>query len=468
TNNWYTDISCEANKAFNASTAITENKDLYAKRENKTFIAIEFITEKGTVDPSSIEGWATIVGMQVQLPTLTCEGHTFAGWYSSAETAKAATDNGRIGDAGDTYTATANTTLYAGWTVNTYTITVSTTDATVSVTNGQKADYGATITFTVSYDKDGSKSTTVTDAIGNTLKSGEGTSFSFTMPASNVTINAKSEDPCFAAGTLITMADGTLVPVEQLKPADFILSYDFETGAYVPAIVAEVTNHGEDYYEVVTLTFSDNSTIRIIASHGFFNVTEMKYLDITTTNYEDYIGHNFMAYDGNGNTIIKELVSATVTTEITTSYSLTAAIYINAIADGLITITPPMTNWYNMFVVDDNLKWNEELMAADIAQYGLFTYEEVEHLIPYEIFVASNFKYFKVAFAKGLVTMDEIEAFVAWYNELIESGEIVLGDMSQYLPPRETTTTDVAEATLPPQVVTGDEQQQDTVEESIE
>ena len=262
------------------------------------------------------------------------------------------------------------------------------------------------------------------------------------MPASNVTINAKSEDPCFAAGTLITMADGTLVPVEQLKPADFILSYDFETGAYVPTIVAEVTNHGEDYYEVVTLTFSDNSTIRIIASHGFFNVTEMKYLDITTTNYEDYIGHNFMAYDGNGNTIIKELVSATVTTEITTSYSLTAAIYINAIADGLITITPPMTNWYNMFVVDDNLKWNEELMAADIAQYGLFTYEEVEHLIPYEIFVASNFKYFKVAFAKGLVTMDEIEAFVAWYNELIESGEIVLGDMSQYLPPRETTTTD--------------------------
>ena len=261
---------------------------------------------------------------------------------------------------------------------------------------------------------------------------------------------------CFAPGTLITMADGSLVAIENLKPGDFVLSYDFETGTFVPTIVAEVTNHGIDKHQTMTLRFDDNSTIKIIAYHGFFDVTEMRYLDISVDNYQDYIGHEFMAYDGNGNVVIKRLVSATVSTEETSSYSLTAAVYINAIADGLITITPPMTNWYNMFDVDGNFKWNEQLMTQDIDKYGLFTYAEVESMIPYEIFVASNFRYFKVAMAKGLVSMAEIEEFVAWYNELIESGEIVLGDMSQFLPPQETTnTTDAVEATLPPPVATG-------------
>ena len=261
---------------------------------------------------------------------------------------------------------------------------------------------------------------------------------------------------CFAPGTLITMADGSLVAIENLKPGDFVLSYDFETGSFTPTIVAEVTNHGLTECQILTLNFNNNTSIRLIAYHGFFDVTEMRYLDISVDNYQDYIGHEFMAYDGNGNVVIKRLVSATVSTEQTSSYSLTAAVYINAIADGLITITPPMTNWYNMFDVDGNFKWNEQLMAQDIDKYGLFTYAEVESMIPYEIFVASNFRYFKVAMAKGLVTMAEIEEFVAWYNELIESGEIVLGDMSQFLPPQENTnTTDAVEATLPPPVVTG-------------
>ena len=263
---------------------------------------------------------------------------------------------------------------------------------------------------------------------------------------------------CFAPGTLITMADGSLVTIENLNPGDFILSYDFETGAFVPTIVAEVTSHGLTECQILTLRFSNNTSIKIIASHGFFDVTEMRYLDISVDNYQDYIGHEFMAYDGNGNVVIKRLVSATVSIETTVSYTLTAAVHINAIADGLITITPPMTNWYNMFKVDGNFKWNEQLMAQDIDKYGLFTYAEVESMIPYEIFVASNFRYFKVAMAKGLVTIAEIEEFVAWYNELIESGEIVLGDMSQFLPPQETSpTTEVVEATLPPPVVLSEE-----------
>ena len=54
----------------------------------------------------------------VILPTPTWAGHTFLGWYT------ASTGGTKVGDGGDTYTPTANITLYAHWTTNTVTITI--------------------------------------------------------------------------------------------------------------------------------------------------------------------------------------------------------------------------------------------------------------------------------------------------------------------------------------------------------
>ena len=55
----------------------------------------------------------------VTLPTATRTGYTFAGWYD------AATGGTKIGDAGDSYTPTADKTLYAHWTANNYVFDVN-------------------------------------------------------------------------------------------------------------------------------------------------------------------------------------------------------------------------------------------------------------------------------------------------------------------------------------------------------
>lgn len=231
---------------------------------------------------------------------------------------------------------------------------------------------------------------------------------------------------CFVKGTLISMADGSFRKIEELKPGELILSYDFETGKYISTPVAEVTNHGENVYDVLRLHFDDESSIGIIQGHGFFDVTLKKYVDIDENNYKQYIGHEFMKCI-DGRTTIAKLVTGEISVEKTCSYSLLAAVTINAIADGFVTITPPITDWYNMFEVGDDLKWDEEKKREDIEKYGLFEYDEVKDIVPYEIYVASNFKYYKVAFAKGLLTMEDVKRFLEWYRSLERNGEIKLG-----------------------------------------
>ena len=231
---------------------------------------------------------------------------------------------------------------------------------------------------------------------------------------------------CVIKGTLITMADGSFRKIEELKPGELILSYDFETGKYISTPAAEVTNHGENVYNVLRLHFDDESSIGIIQGHGFFDVTLKKYVDIDENNYKQYIGHEFMNCI-DGRTTIAKLVTGEISVEKTCSYSLLAAVTINAIADGFVTITPPITDWYNMFEVGDDLKWDEEKKLEDIERYGLIEYDEVKDIVPYEIFVASNFKYFKVAFAKGLLTMEDVKRFLEWYRSLERNGEIKLG-----------------------------------------
>ena len=68
----------------------------------------------------------------VTLPTPTRAGYTFNGWYT------ASSGGTRVGGAGDSYTLSANTELYAQWTASDYTLTLDNAGAT---TNGTATLY---------------------------------------------------------------------------------------------------------------------------------------------------------------------------------------------------------------------------------------------------------------------------------------------------------------------------------------
>ena len=76
---------------------------------------ISFNANGGTT-PSSESKTVTYGSTYGTLPTTTRTGYTFAGWYTDAT-------SGNLRTSDDTVNVTADTTLYAHWTPNTYTVT---------------------------------------------------------------------------------------------------------------------------------------------------------------------------------------------------------------------------------------------------------------------------------------------------------------------------------------------------------
>lgn len=234
------------------------------------------------------------------------------------------------------------------------------------------------------------------------------------MPDSAVTISASSEKSCVTSDTLVTLADGTQKRIDQVTFADKLLVWDFEKGEYTVANASIIENHGYDYNNIIKLVFEDGTTIKVVNVHGFFDADLNKWIDINASNVQDFIGHSFTQVSGDSYKTVK-LVSATVTTEYIEAWSILTANQYNCVLEGMFTVTPPATLQLAFFEIGEGMKYDEKAKTADIAQYGLYTYEEFAHLLTEDEFEALNMAEMKVAVGKGLITYDEILWLIATY-----------------------------------------------------
>jgi len=121
-NGWFT--ASTGGTAVTTSTVFSANTNIYAQWTLITY-TITFNANSGTVDPTSRTTGTG--GTLTFLPTPTRTGYTFAGWYTET------TDGTRV----TTSTVfSANTTIYAQWTVITYTITFNANSGSVTPTSG--------------------------------------------------------------------------------------------------------------------------------------------------------------------------------------------------------------------------------------------------------------------------------------------------------------------------------------------
>ena len=394
----------DAGAKYNPANEIT----LYAHWQEKVEYTVTYNANGGSVSPAS----ATYQGTALALPTPTRTGYKFNGWYT------AASGGTKIGDAGATYVPSANITLYAQWEQKpTYTITISKqSNATVTVDKTSTYE-GDTVSVTVSFSESNNRTLTVKDASGNTLlsKSAAGT-YTFTMPSSNVTIEASSEKSCVTSDTLVMLADGTQKRIDEVTYEDQLLVWNFFTGDYDVVPAAIIFYHGDEVYDVVKLYFEDGTTVKVINNHGFYDVELDQFIFLDEKNADEYIGHKFVKVDGEGYTSVA-LVGYEVVQEYTGCYSIQTAVHINFMVEGMFSLTiPPMDGWFDYFEIGEGMKYDEARMQADIEKYGLYEYEVfAAYGVTYEQFIAFNGPYLKVLVGRGVLTFEEILELIATY-----------------------------------------------------
>ena len=136
---WYTDAACTAENRFASSgtVAITAHTALYAKWSQNTY-TVTLDAMGGTIENVTVP---VTYGAAYDLKEPTKTGYTFGGWFTD----KACTAANSFATSGASSALTADTTLYAKWTVNTY-------DITLDVDGGTIANATVTVTYGAAYD----------------------------------------------------------------------------------------------------------------------------------------------------------------------------------------------------------------------------------------------------------------------------------------------------------------------------
>lgn len=229
------------------------------------------------------------------------------------------------------------------------------------------------------------------------------------------------EKSCVVEGTLITLADGSKVPVEDLTGEEKLLVWNLETGSYDSAEIFCIDHRDlpEKEYVVNKITFSDDTFIEIVGEQGFFDMELAKYVYVNHQNYEQYVGHSFVKYSDNGSFMTVKLENVEEYTMTTKIYSPVTYGHLVQYANDMLTMPGELSGYFNYFEVDTTtLSYDKEKMARDIELYGLVSYEEYA-IIPEYTFNAFNTQYVRIALGKGILIWEDNLARIEHYMQFV-------------------------------------------------
>jgi hypothetical protein len=231
---------------------------------------------------------------------------------------------------------------------------------------------------------------------------------------------------CITDGTLITLADGTQKPVEELTGDELLLVWNLHTGTFDIAPIAFIDSDPLAEYKIIHLHFSDGTDVKVIYEHGFWDFNLNEYVYINGDNPQQYVGHWFKKQitdaDGNLTWTKVQLVDVVFEYEYTRAWSPVTYEHLSYYTNGMLSMPGGIEGLINIFEVSpDTIKIDQDAYLTDIAEYGLFTYEEFAEIInvPEEMFDAFQAKYFKVAIGKGHITVEDLLALIMQYGKLL-------------------------------------------------
>ena len=229
---------------------------------------------------------------------------------------------------------------------------------------------------------------------------------------------------CLSEGTLITLADGSKRAVEDLRKGDMVMSYDHVNGKLTSENVIIVVKTATDFYYKNTFVFDDDSKLETINGHGIYDLDLNKYVNIDHENYNEFIGHNFVAVDTEGKLGTKKLVDVICEIGSGYKYDIVTDGTLNYVAEDTLSVTHVLVDVINSFDFADDMTYDTEKMASDIETYGLYSYDEWEDYCDISVFEEYNIPVMKVGISKGMYTKEYIIGLINTYV-LDESVQII-------------------------------------------
>lgn len=244
--------------------------------------------------------------------------------------------------------------------------------------------------------------------------------YHFVMESNDVTFEVyQSQDVCVTEDTLITLADGSQVRVDSLTGDEQLLVWNHVTGQFDTAPIAYLIDHGgqREETEVIHLYFSDGSDLEIVNEHVFYHADSGKYITLDE-NAVDYIGNGFAKQNLETGTMdLVQLTDVVFETKVTGVYEVVTYSYMTCFTDGILTASAYIENLLNVFDIDtETMAYDPVKMQRDIETYGLYTYEDLSHIVNEEQFYMHNGPVTKVAVGKGTITHEEMMALVKLFE----------------------------------------------------
>ena len=218
---------------------------------------------------------------------------------------------------------------------------------------------------------------------------------------------------CLARGTLITMADNTRKPVEDIQRGDVVKIFNHYTGCVDDEIIiANVhDNSSAILCKTITLMFDDGRSIKLAISHVLFDITEKKYVLIDDENARDYIGHEFAVLE---NEVIKSasLCDVTIANEQIDYYAPMSKHHLDVFAEGILTM-PPTGITVNMFPLNADMTYEMSILK----ETGLTPYERVKRIITKEEYEMLPIKYIEAILKFNKVGMHGLVDAMTLFRE---------------------------------------------------
>jgi len=380
------------------------------------------------------------VNQNISIPTR--RGFVFRGyWNTSAATGGTMyyNANGARQRSFQDTTPLPTSTLWARWTAITYTISVFTMTYRFHHVRNVHATFGSSQTIMAPSISGWTFSHWL--ILGTGITFAGSTITTATIEANHLPSNGGSflldaiytENPpdsgCVVEGTLITLANGEQVAVENLTGNETLLTWCFHSGQFAESSIFFIATGARTYREVVYLQFENNSYIKMVYQHSFFNLSLNRFVDIHAGNALYFVGHFFKQYttDSNGNLNWTAVMLNNVNFyyDYVKVFAPVTHRHFVKYANGFLAGPSDHLPFLNVFTVNrETLAFCQDERNTLIETFGLLDFETFSAMVPQVpefFFYAYRGEYIALKIGAGIMDLDFLFFLLEKYAELLNS-----------------------------------------------